>query len=94
MVSGGEDNPLRLFAAAWETAAGVVAEWAEQTAAQRGKRFISWPAIRPFARHWRAGASPLVWTRQDCDCSCATAHPDDIEVYDNHAVITSRLITR
>jgi hypothetical protein len=93
MVSGSEDNPVRLFTAAWEAATAVVAEWAEQTAALTREAFhklTADPAVRAAWESWRI---TLVWTRQDCDCSCVTAHPDDVGVCDNHAVITRRFVT-
>jgi|SRR5208282_2825452 len=93
MVSGGEDNPVRALAAAWEAAASLVAEWAEQTAAVARESFhklASDPAVRAALESWRIA---LVWTRQDCGCLCDTAHPDDVGVCDNHAVITRRLAT-
>jgi hypothetical protein len=93
MVSGSEDNPVRLLAAAWEAASAVVAEWAEQTAALTREAFhklASDPAVRAAWESWRI---TVVWTRQDCGCSCATAHPGDMGVCDNHAVITRRVAT-
>jgi hypothetical protein len=93
MVSGGEDNPVRLFAAAWEAATAVVAEWAEQTAAAAREAFhklASDPAVRAAVESWRIA---LVWARQECDCSCARSHPQDTGVCDNYAVITRRLAT-
>lgn len=93
MVSGREDNPVRALAAAWEAATGVVAEWAEQTAAVAREaihKLTSDPAIRAAVDSWRI---TLVWTRQDCRCVCTKAHPDDTGVCDNHAVITRRLAT-
>jgi hypothetical protein len=89
-VSGGEENPGRPFAAAWEAATGVVAEWAEQTAAAARDAFqklASDPAIRAALESWRIA---LVWTWQDCDCVCARSHPDDMGVCDHHAVIKRR----
>jgi len=91
MVSGGEENPIRVLAAAWEAATDVVAEWAEQTAALTRDAFqklASDPAVRAAMETWRIA---MVWTRQDCDCVCARSHPDDVGVCDNHAVITRRV---
>jgi hypothetical protein len=93
MVNRGEDNPARLFAAAWEAATGVVAEWAEQTAAVTKEAFqklTTDPAVRAVLESWRVA---LVWGRQDCDCLCGRWHPDDSGVCDNRAVITRRLVT-
>ena len=91
MMSGGEENPIRALAAAWEAATGVVAEWAEQTAAVTRDAFQKLacdPAVRAALESWRIA---LVWTRQDCDCVCARFHPDDTGICDNHAVIKRRL---
>jgi hypothetical protein len=92
MVSG-EENPIRALAAAWEAATDVVAEWAEQTAAVTREalhKLASDPAVRAALETWRF---TLVWTRQDCGCSCASSHPDDVGVCDNRAVITRRVAT-
>jgi hypothetical protein len=92
-MSGGEDNPVRALVAAWEAATGVVAEWAEQTAVvarEAWQKLASDPAVRAAWESWRIA---LIWTRQDCECSCARAHPDDIGVCDNRAVITRRVAT-
>ena len=90
MVSGSEDNPVRLLAAALEAASAVVTDWAQQKAALTRDAFhqlTSDPAVRAAWESWRV---TLVWTRQDCECSCATAHPGDVGVCDNNAVITRR----
>ena len=91
MVSGGEQNPVRLLAAAWEAATDVVAEWADQTAAVTRDAFqklTNDPAVRAAWESWRV---VLVWARQDCECVCARSHPDDMGVCDNRAVIKRRL---
>lgn len=70
---------------------GVVAEWADQTAAvtrEAVHKLATDPAVRAAMESWRI---TLVWTRQDCDCVCARSHPDDIGVCDNNAVIKRRL---
>jgi hypothetical protein len=91
MVSGSEDNPIRQLAAAWEAAGAVVTEWAEKTAAltrEALRKLASDPAVRAAWETWRV---TVVWARQDCGCSCATAHPGDMGVCDNDAVITRRV---
>lgn len=93
MVSSDEDNPVRQFAAAWEAATGVAAEWAEQTAAvarEAFRKLATDPAIRAVVETWRVA---LLWAQQDCGCFCAGSHPDDMGVCDNHAVITRRVTT-
>jgi len=91
-VSGeGTPPPGGLFAAAWEAATGVVAEWAEQTVAVAREslhKLAHDPAVRAVLASWRTS---FVWTRQDCGCSCTRSHPDDMGVCDNRAVITRRL---
>jgi hypothetical protein len=91
MVGGVDDNPVRTLAAAWEAATAVVGEWAEQTATVTRAaihKLANDPAVRAAWESWRI---TLIWTRQDCDCSCTSAHPDDIGVCDNHAVITRQV---
>jgi hypothetical protein len=88
-----EEDPVRQFVAAWEAATGVVAEWAQQTAEVAREAFhklASDPAIRAAMESWRFA---MVWARQDCGCSCARSHPDDLGVCDHRAVIARRLTT-
>ena len=91
MVDGDVDNPVRQFAAAWQAAAAVAAEWAERTAAVTAEAFhklTSDPAVRAVLASWRGAA---VWARRDCECPCAVSHPDDMGVCDNRAVIIRRV---
>jgi len=90
-MSGGENNRMRQLAAAWEAAAAVVTEWAEQTAAVTSEAFhklTTDPAIRAVLESWR---TTLVWGRRECECVCARSHPDDLGICDKRAVITRRL---
>ncbi len=90
-MSSDGDNPLRQFAAAWEATAAVVSEWAEQTAAVTSEAFrklTNDPAIRAVMERWR---TTVVFTRRNCECSCARSHPDDVGICDNRAVITRRV---
>lgn len=92
-MSSEGDNPARQFAAAWEAATAVVTEWAERTAAVTVEAFhklTNDPAVRAVLASWRT--SPI-WFWRGCDCICASSHPDDTGVCDNHAVITRRLTT-
>jgi hypothetical protein len=92
MRSSGND-PVQQFAAACKAAAGVIAEWADQTAtvtSEAWRKLSSDPAIRELLREWRA---TFVWTRQDCECACAMSHPDDVGICDKNAVITRRITT-
>lgn len=93
-MNGGEENPARLFAAAWEAATGVVAEWAEQTATVTREalhKLTTDPAVRAVLESWRVA---LAWPWQDCECLCTRWHPDDVGVCDKRAVITRRIVTR
>jgi hypothetical protein len=93
MVSGGANNPFRQFVAAWEAATTVAAEWAEKTAevtVESFRKLASDPAIRAVIESWRIAP---VWSRRDCNCPCAKAHPDEVGICDHQAVITRRLTT-
>ena len=82
------DTLARQFAAAGEAAAGVVGEWAHRVAAATSEamdKLASDPAIRAVVQ---ASRSAFTWARRDCQCPCATAHPDDVGVCDNDAVMT------
>jgi hypothetical protein len=90
-VSSDVNNPLRQFAAAWEAASAVVAEWAEQTAevtSEAFRKLTNDPAIRAVMERWR---TTVVFTRRNCECSCARSHPDDVGICDNRAVITRQV---
>jgi hypothetical protein len=90
-VSVTGDSPVRQFVAAWHAATAVAAEWAERTAAVTAEAFrklTSDPAFRAVGQVWRDLAG---WPQRDCECSCADAHPEDIGVCDQRAVITRRL---
>jgi hypothetical protein len=92
-MSSDGDNPLQHFIAACEATAAVVAEWAERTAAATSEaihKLATDPAIRAVMEDWRI---TVVWTRRDCECACATSHPDDVGICDKDAVITRRLTT-
>jgi len=89
VVSPAADSPLRQLAAAWQAAAAVAAEWAERTAAvtaEAVQKLAGDPAVRAVA--WRIAA---IWPPAGCECPCAEAHPGDLDVCDNRAVITRRL---
>jgi hypothetical protein len=91
MSSG--DNPIRQLADAWQAAAAVAAEWAERTAAVTADalhKLTSDPAIQAVLESWRTAFAGS-WGA--CECSCADAHPGDIGVCDNRAVITRRIRT-
>jgi hypothetical protein len=92
-MSGDGDGPVQKFIAAWEAAATVAAQWAEQTSAAATDTFRKLtkdPAIAAVLETWRVGP---VWARRYCGCPCVRSHPDDPEVCDGHAVITRRLAT-
>jgi hypothetical protein len=90
-VSSDWDRPIRQFLAAWESATAIAADWAERTTAVTVESFhklASDPAIRAVVKNWRL--TPF-WVWRECECPCATAHPDDPGVCDRRAVITRRL---
>ncbi len=91
MVSTPGDSPIRQFAAAWQAAAAVAAEWAGRTAAVTADAFRKLthdPAIRAVMETWRTA---VAWPQRDCECPCAGAHPEDVGVCDKRAVITRTL---
>jgi hypothetical protein len=93
VVSATGDNPVRQFAAAWRAATAVAAEWAGRTAevtADAFRKLTSDPAVRAVMETWR---TVVLGPRHDCECPCAYAHPDDVGVCDQTAVITRRLPT-
>jgi hypothetical protein len=93
MAVSDENDPVRQLVAAWEATAAVVAEWAQRTSALTSEAFhklTSDPAIRAVLERWRI---TFLWARRDCECSCATSHPDDVGICDKDAVITRRLTT-
>jgi hypothetical protein len=92
-MSSDGDSPLQHFIAACEAAAAVAAEWADRTAAVTSEAFrklASDPAIRAVLDDWRF---TVVWGQRECECSCATSHPDDVGICDKEAVITRRITT-
>ena len=92
-MSSDENSPRRQFVAAWEATAAVVSEWAERTATATSEaihKLATDPAIRAVLDSWRI--SPI-WARRDCECSCATSHPEDVGICDSVAVIKRHLIT-
>jgi hypothetical protein len=68
-----------------------LARWAERiagvTAAAVGK-FTSDAAFRTAIE---AGRPEYIRVRRPCQCPCSEAHPDDVGVCDDDAVITRRL---
>ena len=82
------DNLARQFAAAGEAAAAVIGEWAQRVAAattEAVSKLTSDPAIRAA---FEASRPSFIRIRRDCECPCANAHPDDMGVCDNDAVMT------
>jgi hypothetical protein len=87
-VDGDGDSLARQFAAAGEAAANVLGEWAHRIAAATNdamSKLASDPAIRAVID---ASRPSFIWARRDCQCPCAVAHPHDVGVCDNDAVIT------
>lgn len=90
-MSRGDDNPVRQFVAAWQAAATVASEWAEQTAAvttESFRKLTADPAVRALVESLRNASA---WVIRECECPCADAHPDDMGVCDKRAVITRHL---
>jgi hypothetical protein len=87
-VNGDSDNLARQFAAAGEAAAAVIGEWAQRVAAATTdavSKLANDPAIRAVVE---ASRPTFIRIRRDCQCPCANAHPDDVGVCDNDAVLT------
>jgi hypothetical protein len=87
-VNGDRDNLARQLAAAGEAAAAVLGEWAQRVTAATTEamgKLASDPAIRAAVE---ASRPAFIRGRRDCQCPCAVAHPDDVGVCDNDAVMT------
>jgi hypothetical protein len=83
------DNPARQFAAAWQAATSAVDQWRKQVSAATGEALEKLdPAVRAAME---AARSALAGNWGACQCSCATAHPQDQGVCDHRAVMTRRL---
>jgi hypothetical protein len=88
-MGGDRDDPARQFAAAWEDAAAVLAEWGQRVAAATTEALGKLdPAVRAAME---AGRAALGGDWRHCHCPCGTAHPDDMGVCDGRAVLTRRL---
>jgi hypothetical protein len=86
---GGDEDPARQFAAAWETAATVLGEWAQRVTAATAEALGKLdPAVRAAIE---AGRAVLAGDWHACQCPCDKAHPDDTGVCDGGAVMTRRL---
>ena len=87
-MDGDADNLARQIAAAGEAVSNVLGEWAQRVAAattEAVEKLGSDPAIRAAIR---ASRPTFSWRRRDCECPCALAHPHDVGVCDNDAVMT------
>jgi hypothetical protein len=88
-MAGNADDPARQLAAAWQAAAAVLGEWAQQVTAATGEALGK---LDPAARAALAAAwSALAGDWRDCHCPCGQAHPDDQGVCDGRAVMTRQL---
>jgi hypothetical protein len=88
-MAGDRDDPARQFAAAWETAAAALAEWAQRVTAVTTEALGKLdPAVRAAIEAARAA---LAGGWRDCQCPCGEAHPDDQGVCDGRAVMTRQL---
>jgi hypothetical protein len=91
VVSGTGQSLVRQLAAAGQAAAAVAAEWAERAAAVTAdslRKLTGDPAVRELLETMR-GAAP--WMTRDCECPCASSHPDDVGVCDHRAVLIRNL---
>ena len=87
-MDGDGEHLARQIAAAGEAAANVFGEWAHRIAAattEAIEKLGSDPAIRAAVR---ASRPTFSWPRRHCECPCAVAHPHDVGVCDNNAVMT------
>lgn len=84
-----QDNPARQFAAAWQAATAALDQWREQvTAATAEAKDKLDPAVRAALEAVRAA---FAGNWGDCQCPCATAHPQDKDVCDHSAILARRL---
>ena len=82
------DNLGRQIAAAGEAAAAVIGEGAQRIAAATSEavgKLANDPAIRAA---FEASRPTFTRPRRYCECPCAVAHPHDVGVCDNDAVMT------
>jgi hypothetical protein len=80
------DNPRRQFAAAWQAAADALGQWRKQVTAATAEALDKLdPAVRAAMEAARAAAAGN-WGA--CQCPCATAHPQDLNVCDGKAVLS------
>ena len=90
-MDGDGIDPARQFVAAWKAAGAVLGEWAQRVTAATAEACSKLdPAFRAAIE---AGRAVLRGDRRDCECPCGEAHPDDVGVCDNDAVITRRFAT-
>jgi hypothetical protein len=88
IMGADRDDPARQFAAAWEAAAGALAEWGQKVAAATTEALEKLdPAVRAGLE---AGRAALAGDWRRCRCPCGTAHPDDFGVCDGRPVMTRR----
>ena len=90
-MDGDEAGLGRQFSATWKAAAARLDEWADRVAAATAGavgRFASDPAFRTAVE---AGRPAYIRVRRPCQCPCREAHPGDVGVCDDDAVITRRL---
>ena len=90
-VDGDTPGLARQFADACKAAAARLDEWADRVAAATAGaagRLASDPAFRTAVE---AGRPAYIRIRRPCQCPCGEAHPGDVGVCDDDAVITRRL---
>ena len=88
-MAGHGDDPARQFSAAWQAAAAALGKWRKQVTAATAEALDELdPAVRAALDAARAA---FAGNRRGCQCSCATAHPQDKDVCDGNAILTRQL---
>jgi hypothetical protein len=90
-VDGDNDGLARQFAAAFRGAAAKLDAWADRVAgatAEAMGKLASDPAFRTAIE---VGRPAYIRVRRPCRCPCSQAHPNDVGVCDDDAVITRRV---
>lgn len=89
MTGYGDNNPRRQLAEAWQAASSALDEWRKQVTAATAEALDKLdPAVRAAIEAARAA---LAGNWGACQCPCATAHPQDMNVCDGKAVLTRRV---
>lgn len=83
------ESPARELAAAWQAASAALGQWREQVAEATTEAMAKLdPAFRAAVDALRAAVTGN-WG--NCQCPCATAHPQDQGVCDHSAILSRRI---